>query len=176
MRGLYHVGFAVPDIEAARAAVGRTLSVEFGPPKPRQIGDWATWVALSVEGPPFLELIEGPPGSPWHAPDGPRFDHLGVWSADLDGDRDLLVARGCRLLFDGPRAGLPMAFHEAPELGARIEVVDASMVRGPLLADRIVVDPLTTTLRLSGATGAGDRPPDQDVRGTGMALAQEEER
>ncbi|WP_432197505.1 VOC family protein [Streptomyces sp. bgisy027] len=163
MRGLYHVGFAMPDVEAARAAVGRTLSVEFGPVKSRQIGDWVTLVALSVEGPPFLELIEGPPGSPWHTPGGPRFDHLGVWSKDLAGDRDVLAARGCRLVFDGLRSGLPMTFHEVPELGARIEAVDASMVRGPLLADRTMADPLTTTLRLDGAPGSVQRP-DHGVR------------
>ncbi|MCF1592562.1 VOC family protein [Streptomyces muensis] len=153
MRGLYHVGFAVPDIEAARGAVGRALSVEFGPPRPRQIGDWAIWVALSIEGPPFLELIEGPADSPWAAPDGSRFDHLGFWSARLADDRDMLAARGCRILLDGLKAGLPMSFHEVPELGARIEVVDASAARAPLLADRIVIDPLTTTLSLGEAPG-----------------------
>lgn len=175
MRGLYHVGFAVPDVEAAREAVGRALSVEFGPAKSRRIGDWGTRVALSVEGPPFLELIEGPPGSPWHTPDGPRFDHLGVWSADLVSDRDVLAARGCQVLFDGLRAGLPMTFHEVPELGARIEVVDASMVRGPLLADRAMVDPLTTTLRLGGAPG-GDQSPDDDVRPTTAVAPEIEDR
>ncbi|MFF4357608.1 VOC family protein [Streptomyces sp. NPDC001604] len=165
MRGLYHVGFAVADVEAARAAVGRTLSVEFGPAKSRQIGAWVTRVALSVEGPPFLELIEGPPGSPWHTPDGPRFDHLGVWSADLVSDRDVLAARGCRLVFDGPRAGLPMTFHEVPELGARIEAVDGPMVRSLLLAEGTMADPLTTALHLGGAPGS-DQPPNHGGRPT----------
>lgn len=56
----YHIGFAVADIDAARRELTDALGVAWSPVAQGRLGDWNYRIVFSVEGPPFLELIEGP--------------------------------------------------------------------------------------------------------------------
>jgi hypothetical protein len=57
---------------------------------------------------------------------------------------------------DGVELDLPMSFHQIPALGARIELVDAS-VRPSLLADHTMIDLLAAVPRLdTGWDGHAD--------------------
>lgn len=56
-------------------------------------------LVYSCEGPMHLELVQGEPGSPWHAGDGEGFGvhHLGYWVDDVTGETERLLAQGWTL-------------------------------------------------------------------------------
>lgn len=85
-----------------------------------------TAIVFSVQGPPFFEVIHGPPGSPWDATAGSRFDHLGYWSGDLDADKQRLAERGAAVEFDG----WSFAYHRLDHVGLRVELVDTAVQPG----------------------------------------------
>ena len=129
MNDFYHLGFVVPDIDQAISDLSRAVGVTFGSVQDRQLGDWAYRVAFSTEGPPFFELIQGPTDSPWDPTAGPRFDHLGYWSADVRTDMHRLTERGAPVQFDGCPYGRPFSYHRLDSLGFRVELVDVSTQR-----------------------------------------------
>ncbi len=93
------------------------------------LGDWQCRIVFS-RSTPFVELIEGPPGSPWDATAGGRFDHLGWWAASLTDTSRRLVEDGLPLDFDGCPYGRPFAYHRVHSIGARFEIVDTSIQTG----------------------------------------------
>ena len=74
----YHLGFTVPDLDAAAAQMRAATGVEWRPVHSGRLGEWEYRITFSVQGPPYLELVEGPAGSPWDSSAGPRLDHLGI--------------------------------------------------------------------------------------------------
>ncbi len=48
----------------------------------------------SCEGPQHIELLQGPPGSPWYGADFPGVHHVGVWTDDVAAETERLVAAG----------------------------------------------------------------------------------
>jgi hypothetical protein len=102
---LYHIGVTVPDIHAAMeqysAAFGFTWA-RIRESAPEVIADGERRraeiaVTYSVQGPPYLELVQERSGSIWGA-DGFALSHVGFWAQDLAaGQRALdesgLVAR-----------------------------------------------------------------------------------
>jgi catechol 2,3-dioxygenase-like lactoylglutathione lyase family enzyme len=128
----YHVGLVVAEIEPAIAELERLLGLEFVEPHESTYGATIR-VAYSRPGPPFIELIEGSPGSPWETAGAPRIDHTGYFTEDLDRDTSRLVGEGMVVEMDGREYGTPFVYLRAPRSGLRIELVDASL-RGLLLA------------------------------------------
>lgn len=126
MSPYYHLGFVVADIEAAARELTEALGVAWGEIRDRRLGEWDYRIVFSVDGPPFLELLEGPPGSPWDASAGSRLDHLGYWAADLDADQQALAERGAPLDFDGTALGRPFTYHRLDAVGVRAELVDGA--------------------------------------------------
>jgi len=122
----YHVCFVVQDIDSATRQLTDTLGVDWSPIRDGRLEDWPYRIVFSLEGPPFLELIEGSPGSPWDASGGPRFDHLGFWSADVELDKQRLAARGAPIDFDAAEYGRPFTYHRLDTVGGRVELVDTS--------------------------------------------------
>jgi hypothetical protein len=118
----FQVGFVVPDLEAAMAELGAGLGVEMLGPLERDVGDGVLRIAFAMTAPPYLELIQGPPGSLWDATAGPRMHHLGYWSDDLDADSARLEAAGMALELD---LGFARYHRPASAAGARIELIDA---------------------------------------------------
>ena len=84
----FQVGFVVPDLEAAMAEMAASMGVEMIGPQERDLGgDVVLRIAFARTPRPYLELIEGPPGSIWDATAGPRIHHLAYWSEDMDARR-----------------------------------------------------------------------------------------
>ena len=92
---VYHVGLVVPNLEAGIEEVADRFGVTF--PSTQAItfhirstarGDQRVPLrfAYSHEGPPFLEVIEAYPDSPWELAEGSSLHHLGVFVDDLDGE------------------------------------------------------------------------------------------
>jgi hypothetical protein len=117
-----HVGLVVASLEAAMAELGPVLDTTWTEVAERPVGGWTLRVTFAVGGPPFLELIESVPGSPWEAT---GVHHLGWW-ADRDGERERLAALDLHPDVDGSAIGALFDYYRAPESGLRIELVDAS--------------------------------------------------
>ncbi|MFH8595063.1 VOC family protein [Streptomyces rimosus] len=100
--------------------------------RPDRRGDFRT--DFTSGGPPFIELIEGPPGSPWDASGGARFDHIGFWTADVRAGSRRLAEEGMPVDFSGCPYGRPFAHHRTDSVGARVELVDVG--RQPAFPDR----------------------------------------
>ena len=76
----YHIGVRVPDLDVAMAEMGTSLGLTWAAVQERDQSVWtpatgAVAVPLrftySAEGPQHLELLQGAPGSVWHAGDAP---------------------------------------------------------------------------------------------------------
>lgn len=124
MTAFYHVCFVVPDIERAMRDFQRAAGVEWSDPVSDRLGEWDYRIAFTTGGPPFIELIEGAPGSPWESSDGARFDHIGFWTSDVRQGSRRLEDEGMPLSFSGCPYGRPFAYHQMDSVGARIELVD----------------------------------------------------
>lgn len=130
MSDFYHVCFAVQDIEQATSELSAALGVSWNPIREGSLGDWNYRIVFSVAGPPFFELIEGSPGSPWDSTGGSHFHHLGYWSRDIATDKQLLSDRGAPLDFDSCPYGRSFSYHNLPSIGSRVELVDVSAQDG----------------------------------------------
>ncbi|WP_410657260.1 VOC family protein [Amycolatopsis sp. lyj-112] len=130
MNNFYHLCFVVQDIERATGDLTRTLGVQWSPIRAGRLGAWEYRIVFSVEGPPFFEVIQGDPGSPWDATEGSRFDHIGYWSGDIATDKHRLEDRGAPLEFDSCPFGRPFTYHRIDSIGARVELVDLTAQEG----------------------------------------------
>jgi hypothetical protein len=135
----YHLGVIVENLGDARAGLTAALGVTWAsdqrrtacldaPGRPLEL-DMA--YAYSLEGPPYLEIIEQRPDSPFERL---GLHHIGVWSDDPAGESARLAAAGwpretVGLAPDGSWAGA--LYHRGPG-GLRVEVVDIT-VSGPKL-------------------------------------------
>jgi len=123
MKPYFQVGFVVPDLEAAMEELGAGLGVELVGPQERELGDCVLRIAFARTPPPYVELIEGPPGSLWDASAGALIHHLGYWSEDMDADSARLEAAGMGLERD---LGYARYHRPAGAAGARVELIDVA--------------------------------------------------
>lgn len=121
----YHACFVVPDLERAMADFTSAAGTAWNAIREATLGEWHYRIVFSTTM-PHIELIQGPPGSPWDASDGPRFDHLGWWTASLETTTGRLAGCGLPADFDGRTHGRRFAYHRVESIGARFEVVDAA--------------------------------------------------
>ena len=124
MTAFYHVCFTVRDIEQAMQDLQRSAGAEWSDPLSDRLGDWDYRIAFTTGGPPFIELIEGPAGSPWDTSGGARFDHIGFWSSDVRQGSRRLEKEGMPTDFSGCPYGRPFTYHRMDSIGARVELVD----------------------------------------------------
>ena len=122
----WHVGVVVADLEGAMDELRRALEVDWAEPVELLWGEWAYRSTFSRQGPPYLELIEGPAGSPWDPSRGSRLDHICFWVDDIAAARRRLVEDGIPLEVDGQAVGKRMNYHRAPLGGLRLEPLDRS--------------------------------------------------
>jgi catechol 2,3-dioxygenase-like lactoylglutathione lyase family enzyme len=125
----FHIGILVRDVETARADFTARLGVEFEPVHSQPIATGETTrFCYSLQGPPYLELVEMTGTGSW-SPDQPEgFHHLGLGDPDVParcaafGGQADLIAPGPD---GGPRVALtrPEALH-----GVRVEFFDAPLV------------------------------------------------
>jgi predicted enzyme related to lactoylglutathione lyase len=122
----WQVGVLVSDIDAAMEQMSAALGLTWGAVKTDSTFDSEMKVVFSRQGPPFFELIQGAPGSQWDVTNGSKLDHLAYWVADVEAERERLVALGAEVVVDGPAKGLPLNYHLIDAAGFRIEVFDES--------------------------------------------------
>lgn len=134
---MFHVGIVVPDLDAGLARLGELLPVRWGPivenDIPARDGHGndrvlPNRICYSTE-PPYLELIQEVPDSPWVCNEHSNLHHIGFFSDSLVTDARELSAAACPLeLLDGHGDASPCAFtyHRDP-LGVRVELVNADL-------------------------------------------------
>ena len=138
MEPFFQVGVIVEDIEAAMDELTRAQNVKWGKLMNRRLGEWKFKRVFSLDGPPYIELIEGPPGSPWDSSKGSRIDHLQWWTSDMEGDTRRMEAAGVPIDTDGVRDSPTIApdgskkpgifrYFRAPASGMRLELIDSSV-------------------------------------------------
>jgi Glyoxalase/Bleomycin resistance protein/Dioxygenase superfamily len=123
---IFHIGVVVPDIDVAKKQLGKALGLTWGDLRLSRYGEWDLKVVMSMEGPPYLELQEGSPGSPWDAQGHARFDHVQRWTADRAGEVAQLESDGMALDVDGDDLGLPFCYFRTAD-GLRVELIDDYM-------------------------------------------------
>jgi len=121
-RPFFQTALVVPELEPALDELV-AIGLRFGEPRDREIGPYRIRVAMSLDGPPYVELIEGAPGTPWDTSDGPLLHHIGFYTSALTEDRGHLVEEGLPLLIDGTEHGGVFSYHVAPASGLRVELV-----------------------------------------------------
>jgi len=132
---LYHIGLIVPDLHAAMEQYTATFGFSWatvhestpevivdGERRQAQIA-----VTYSVQGPPYLELVQERRGSIWGA-DGLALTHVGFWAEDLSAGRRALDESGLvARVRDDDRDGRPARFSYHPFAGGLwIELVHTS--------------------------------------------------
>jgi hypothetical protein len=122
-RPFYQVGAVVPDLDAAREELSAALGLVWSEPRDFAIGPWSVRVCFAKDGPPWLELLEGSPGSPWDPAGGARLDHVGSWTDDLGGESDRLAAEGAAIELDARPYGATAIYHRLPLSGLRVELL-----------------------------------------------------
>ncbi|MBU6533266.1 VOC family protein [Streptomyces sp. A108] len=90
------------------------------------LGEWDYLLAFTRGGPPYVELVQGPPGSPWDSSLGARCHHLGYWTEDVDRSSARLSGAGFEQEFSACPLGRPYAYHKVPSLGVDVELMDIS--------------------------------------------------
>lgn len=138
----YHVGLVVPDLSEGIVQFGAAFGLSWRHAAeanlPIRTGTGNSTVRLryaySVEGPPYLELIECAEGTVWTCNNGGSagvVHHVGYWSDDLAGDAARLERAGwSRELTDAAEGSecRVLAYHRSPA-GPRVEHVAMSMRR-----------------------------------------------
>jgi hypothetical protein len=122
MKPFYQVALIVRDIEAAMDELSCLLGASWSGPHQYDSGQWKYRLAMSLEGPPHLELVESVPGSPWDATDGPRVHHVQWWTPDIDADTRRFAREGIDPQWDLGS----LRYFFAPQSGLRIELLQGS--------------------------------------------------
>jgi catechol 2,3-dioxygenase-like lactoylglutathione lyase family enzyme len=124
----FHIGILVRDVEAARAAFTAKLGVEFEPVRSQQLATGETTrFCYSLQGPPYLEVVEMTGTGSW-SPDQPEgFHHIGVSDPSVPA-RCTAFDSGVDVIAPGPD-GSPLVALTPPEAlhGVRIEYFDAKV-------------------------------------------------
>jgi methylmalonyl-CoA/ethylmalonyl-CoA epimerase len=130
---IFHFGLLVPDLDAAVASYGSALGLTFGSRQCRCLSvasgdethDFDLELAFSMEGPPYIELIQAQPNTGvWGADHGQGFHHFGLWVDDLEGRVAELAAAGVRVEAGLSHGGTRMAVYLEPVdlTGTRVEL------------------------------------------------------
>ncbi len=137
---IYHIGIVVQDLDRAMDELGtsmgyawttvRTMKLDLiAPAGPSAL---SARVAFTRQGPPWLEVIEGPAGTIWSATGGNALHHLAFYVEDLQAESARLASLGMAFEVgsrgpDGLLSGF--AYHRNP-FGGRVEIVDARLKDG----------------------------------------------
>jgi hypothetical protein len=137
-RNLYHTGIVVERLTDAMEEFAHALDVHWRPAR-RQTVHLRTaaghqtvelHVVHSLEGPPYIELIECVPGTVWDLPSHGEIHHVGFSTSDLDAACSALEERGMTRLVSGTRdAGTADVFAYFRAIsGPIVEVIDESVL------------------------------------------------
>ena len=124
----FHVGIVVEDLEAAMTELSTTIGLTWRAPHHSTYGEWEIKVVYSIEGPPFIELVQGGAGGPWDSSRGSPIDHIGYYAEDVVAEAERLAEAGLTFDFDPHTVGKggTFCYLKAVAAGARIELVSAT--------------------------------------------------
>jgi catechol 2,3-dioxygenase-like lactoylglutathione lyase family enzyme len=100
---LWHIGMAVPDLEAAQQQIGALWQLEFRPVVTRSLTltgaageryDVDCQVTFSQGGPFAVELWQSIPDTPLQTPESGWLHHVGYWVDDFPAEAERLAALG----------------------------------------------------------------------------------
>lgn len=119
-----HVGIIVEDLDAAMAEMSATLGVHWLPVQERPNDHTTLRLTFSTVS-PYIELIEGSPGTSRDTSNGPHVDHLAYWTRDFAGDRQRMLDAGLTLEVEGVSPfGGGWCYLRSCVTGLRIELCD----------------------------------------------------
>ena len=132
---IYHTGIRVPDIDAAMAEMGEMLDVTWA--TVQHNAAQAVWTpedglrqvelqfVYSCEGPQHIELLQGQPGTLWHAGDSPGVHHVGLWVDDVAETTRRCLDAGWSIAAAGaaPDDGFGVFSYVVPPSGPIVELV-----------------------------------------------------
>ncbi len=119
-----HVGIIVEDLDAAMAEMTTALGVQWLPVQERPNDDTTLRLTFSTE-PPYIELIEGSPGTSRDTTNGPHIDHLAYWTSDFEADKNRMRAAGLTLEVEGSSPfGGSWCYLASKWTGFRVELCD----------------------------------------------------
>ena len=124
----FHVGILVRDLEAARADFAAMLGLEFEPVHGHQIATGETTrFCYSLQGPPYLELVEMTGTGSWSPEQPEGFHHIGVSDPSVPA-RCAAFGSGVDLIAPGAD-GSPLVALTPPEAlhGVRVEYFSAAV-------------------------------------------------
>lgn len=136
-QALFHVGMRVLDLETSMAELSAGLGITWAPIVEREQSLWTPEgesgtvplrFTYSCEGPQRVELLQSPPGSPWHGADLAGIHHAGVWVDDVAAETERLVAAGWTLELAGksPEDGYGSMTYVRSPTGFLLEPVSAA--------------------------------------------------
>jgi catechol 2,3-dioxygenase-like lactoylglutathione lyase family enzyme len=103
MERIWHIGFAVPDLDQGKQELGDVFGLQWRPVRVRDLTlsdsdgkrhDVECHVAFSVGGPFAVEVWQAIPGTPLDAPTGGGVHHIGYWVDDIYAEASRLSALG----------------------------------------------------------------------------------
>ncbi|HEX4518322.1 MAG TPA: VOC family protein [Gaiellaceae bacterium] len=133
-----HVCLAVSDLERAQVDLGASLGLTWAAVRMVDTGAGEIRLTYSRQGPPFLELVEGAPGSLWDPGVSTPPHHTGYWSDDVEADSARLRAEGMEVVLDGTAHGRRFVYLRSRH-GLTIELTDVQ--RRPAILAWIAGEP-----------------------------------
>lgn len=103
MESIWHIGFAVPELEGGKKELGDVFGLRWRPTRVRKLTlvevtgqshDVEILVTFSLGGPFAVEVWQAVPGTPLDIPDSGGVHHIGYWVDDLDAEASRLDALG----------------------------------------------------------------------------------
>jgi glyoxalase/bleomycin resistance protein/dioxygenase superfamily protein len=125
----FHVGILVRDLETARADFIVKLGVGFEPVHSQQIATGETTrFCYSLQGPPYLELVEMTGTGSWSPEQPEGLHHIGVSDPSMPA-RCTAFGNRVDLIAPGDDDGIPRVVLTRPEAlhGVRVEYFDAAI-------------------------------------------------
>lgn len=134
---IWHIAFAVEDLEQGMAGFGEALNLTWNPIKSFE-GDSAhadgtpfrlkTRLTFATAGPCALELFESVPGTPNEPAQGTKFHHMGYWTDNVANERERLEQCGWTRA-GGPTSSDSRAAFFASSLGIFFEACSVAANR-----------------------------------------------
>ena len=103
MESIWHIGFAVPDLEVGKKELGEVFGLSWRPARTRRLTladadgrghDVECHVVFSVGGPFAVEVWQAIPGTPLDIPESGGVHHIGYWVDDIAAEAKRLGALG----------------------------------------------------------------------------------
>ncbi len=141
---IFHLGYVVADLDESMETLGAAFDLRWAPSRAvtrlvhteSGVDEVVFRVAYSLREGPYLEIVEGQPGTLW-SPDYLGIHHVGFWADDVRAESDRLAELGFAHAAHTDSDAIPGAwrtsFNRNPA-GGYVEFVSRSENHGPFVA------------------------------------------